>query len=181
MGNAKLRESILVLDDDERILAAYRRAFEHSYHVLTVTNAADAMVLARANVLSCAVLDLHLGEGSSISFMRRLRAEQPSVRIVLVSGYLTTEATVTAVQSGANVVLDKPVAPREILRRLELDPAKDVDRTETPTLAQAMDAHIARVLADCSGNISEAARRLGLYRSSLQRRLSKRRVKLIAY
>ncbi|HLL25500.1 MAG TPA: response regulator [Kofleriaceae bacterium] len=171
--------TVLVVDDDERVLAGYRRGFEHSFNVLAATDIAGAIELAKEHALAFTVLDLHLTEGSSIKFIRQLRHAQPGARIVLVSGYLTTEATVTAVHAGAHLVLDKPVAPREILRRLDAQPALDVDRTETPTLAEAIDAHIARVYADCGGNVSETARRLGLYRSSLQRRLNKRRVKLI--
>ena len=179
-GDGKGRSAtVLVVDDDERILAAYRRGFERSYRVLSATALTSATALARSNTLSFAVLDLHLSEGSSIAFIRQLRGDQPNVQIVLVSGYLTTDATVTAVRAGANVVLHKPVLPGEILRRLEGQSHNDVDRTETPTLAEAIDSHIARVFADCAGNVSETARRLGLYRSSLQRRLNKRRVKLL--
>ncbi|HEY1065540.1 MAG TPA: helix-turn-helix domain-containing protein, partial [Pirellulales bacterium] len=48
-----------------------------------------------------------------------------------------------------------------------------VTNPETLTLARAEWEHINRVLADCGGNISEAARRLGLHRRSLQRKLQK--------
>ena len=44
---------------------------------------------------------------------------------------------------------------------------------ETPSLARAEWEHINRVLSDCGGNISEAARRLGIHRRSLQRKLQK--------
>jgi two-component system response regulator RegA len=173
------RGAILVLDDDDRLLAAYRRAFESSFAVQTASTVAEAVSLSQQHSFRYAVLDLYLDEGSSIAFIRQLRTEQPNVHIVVVSGYLNTDAVVTAVKAGAHCVLDKPVMPREILRRLQVQPANDVDRYQTPTLDKAIDAHIARVLTDCGGNVSEAARRLGLYRSSLQRRLSKRRMKLL--
>ena len=44
---------------------------------------------------------------------------------------------------------------------------------EVPTLARVEWEHIHRVLTDCNGNISQAARLLGLHRRSLQRKLSK--------
>lgn len=44
----------------------------------------------------------------------------------------------------------------------------------TPTLREAMDAHVERVLAECNGNISDAARRLGVQRSTVQRWLRNR-------
>ena len=42
-----------------------------------------------------------------------------------------------------------------------------------PSLARVEWEHINRVLADCGGNISEAARVLGIHRRSLQRKLAK--------
>jgi two-component system response regulator RegA len=168
--------TVLAVDDDERTLVAFRRALEPSYRVVTATTIAAASAIA-ADV-QLAIVDLHLRDGTSIELVRQLRAQNSNLRIAVVSGYLTTEATVVAVKAGADVVLNKPIAPREILRRLEAEKV-DVDPKETPTLAEAVDAHIARVYTDCAGNVSETARRLGLYRSSLQRRLSKRGVKLV--
>ncbi|HVZ59976.1 MAG TPA: helix-turn-helix domain-containing protein, partial [Terriglobales bacterium] len=44
---------------------------------------------------------------------------------------------------------------------------------EVPSLARVEWEHIQRVLADCQGNISQAAKLLGLHRRSLQRKLVK--------
>jgi two-component system response regulator RegA len=88
------------------------------------------------------------------------------------------------VRKGVAAVLFKPVHPSEIVRRLcrtdPANPANPADPAEpaacdwvTPTLARAEWEHINRVLMDCNGNVSEAARRLGILRQSLQRRLRK--------
>jgi len=93
----------------------------------------------------------------------------------LLSGYLSIDITVEAVKAGADVVLAKPVTVGEVLHRVLGE-----DYTEpvtTPSLAQVEAEHIARVLTDCNHNISEAARRLGIYRSSLQRKLRKQTAK----
>jgi two-component system response regulator RegA len=76
-------------------------------------------------------------------------------------------------RKGAHLVLFKPVHPGEILRQLppHVEPTDQV--CVTPTLARAEWEHIQRVLMDCKGNVSEAARRLGILRQSLQRRLRK--------
>ena len=47
--------------------------------------------------------------------------------------------------------------------------------TDSERLADVERAHVLRILALAGGNISEAARRLGIFRSSLQRRLRKYR------
>ncbi|HTT69653.1 MAG TPA: helix-turn-helix domain-containing protein, partial [Anaeromyxobacteraceae bacterium] len=49
----------------------------------------------------------------------------------------------------------------------------DEPAATVPSLQRVEWEHIQRVLADCGGNISEAARRLGIHRRSLQRKLQK--------
>lgn len=170
----RLARTVLVVDDDERVLASFRRGFAREWQVTTTPSASAATQLAGEHHFDLAILDLRLGDTSSVPLIRELRAKQPDLRIALMSGYLTTDSTVAAVHAGVEIVVDKPITPREILRRLDAGRAADVDANETPTLAQAVDAHIARVQADCDGNITETARRLGIHRSSLQRRLGRK-------
>jgi two-component system response regulator RegA len=173
---AELR-NVLVLDDDERILSMYTRCFDSSWKVHSASTTSEALALSQSHRIDAAVLDLHIGTSSSIPLVRALRTARPQIRIMVVSGYLTTETTVIAVRSGADVVVDKPIRPREVMKRLFGDMPPDVVTKETPTLEEAIESHIARVYADCDGNVSETARRLGIYRSSLQRRLRRNCVK----
>jgi two-component system response regulator RegA len=173
---AELR-NVLVLDDDERILSMYKRCFDSGWKVHSASTTSEALALAQSNRIDAAVLDLHIGTSSSIPLVRALRTARPQIRIMVVSGYLTTETTVIAVRSGADVVVDKPIRPREVMKRLFGDGPTDVEAKETPTLEDAIESHIARVYADCDGNVSETARRLGIYRSSLQRRLRRSSLK----
>lgn len=82
---------------------------------------------------------------------------------------------VEATRLGAAGYLSKPVDADEVVRAL-LTPEASLEASlavETPTLARAEWEYIHRVLADCGDNVSEAARRLGLHRRSLQRKLQK--------
>ncbi len=84
------------------------------------------------------------------------------------------DVTVAAVRAGADIIAFKPITFREIIQRLEEgEEAEEPALDDTPSLARAEWEHIMRVLSDCDGNVSAAARRLGIYRSSLQRRLRK--------
>lgn len=164
-------KSVLVLDDDERMLSAMARTLRHSRRVFTATTSSEAAAVARREKPDLIVVDLRLGSQSGLDIVRELKAEMPSSMFALVSGYLTVDSTVAAVRAGADVVLTKPVTGGEIVRRVEDQATEALDNDTTPTLAQAESEHIARVMTDCNGNISEAARRLGIFRSSLQRRL----------
>ena len=173
MGERRVIRSVLAVDDDEQILGGYRRGFGKERTVLTTADPATARQIARRERCELAIVDLRLKGESGISLTRDLKADVPEMLIVLCSGYLSVEVAVAAVHAGADAVLFKPITARDILRRVEEGPAVEPDLEDTPTLARAEWEHITRVLADCNGNISLAARRLGIYRSSLQRRLRK--------
>jgi two-component system response regulator RegA len=76
---------------------------------------------------------------------------------------------------GAINYLQKPLDTEQILAAFEKE-AEAIPHGspgDTPSLARVEWEHIQRVLADCEGNISLAARKLGLHRRSLQRKLGK--------
>lgn len=163
--------TVLVVDDDQLVLSSFRRRIEASYTALTATNATTARSLARQRPPDLAIVDLNLGRESGIELMRSLKTEHPSTIMVLISGWASIDNAVVAVRAGADHVLQKPVTFTEILSRI--DGTSNGNEVETPTLERAEWEHISRVISDCSGNLSLAARRLGVYRSTLQRRLRK--------
>ena len=164
--------TVLAVDDDATVLAAVTRAMGRQRTVMTASDPDAAIDKARTRPPDLAIVDLRIGAASGIELTRRLKSELPDTVVVLVSGYLSIDLTVAAVRAGADHVMAKPITANDILRRVEEGNA-DPDLDATPTLADAENEHIARVLGDCDGNISEAARRLGIHRSSLQRRLRK--------
>jgi two-component system response regulator RegA len=125
--------------------------------------------IARAKGPDLALVDLKLPDGTGIDVVKQLLAITPSCRIVMLSGHATVPAAVEAMRAGAVDFLTKPVAGTEILTALrdalEPLPAESLDQIERN--------HILGVLQACGGNITEAARRLGLYRRTLQRKLQK--------
>jgi two-component system response regulator RegA len=167
-------QTVLVVDDDERLLAAFASYLGRKCdgRVLTATSSRAACELARKHRPTLAVIDLQLGHESGIDLIRTLKQQQPAMRAVLITGYGSLEAAVCAMRAGAEDVLAKPVTWAEIVNRLDRHERRDSAKPppiETPTLARAQWEHVQRVLGDCNGNISAAARRLGMYRSTLQR------------
>ncbi|MEM9189755.1 MAG: helix-turn-helix domain-containing protein, partial [Myxococcota bacterium] len=85
-------------------------------------------------------------------------------------------SAVDAVQLGATHYLTKPASAEDVLRAFHRSgPEDQLDErpSEVPSLARVEWEHIHRVLADTGGNISKAARLLGIHRRSLQRKLAK--------
>jgi two-component system response regulator RegA len=174
MARRRSIRNVLVVDDDETLLASWRRTIARERSVTTASDVASALSFAEKQPFDLAVIDLRLGTQSGIELIRQLKKAQPELLVVLCSGYLSVSAAVAGVHAGADIVVFKPITFREILNSIDKhDQEETPELNDTPTLARAEWEHIMRVLADCNGNVSMAARRLGIYRSSLQRRLKK--------
>jgi two-component system response regulator RegA len=123
-----------------------------------------------------AVLDLKMPGASGIDLLREIRAQDPATEVLILTGYGSIATAVEATKLGAIGYVPKPVDADELLAafaRQRGEAPSPAAPMETPSLARAEWEHIQRVLSDCSGNISEAARRLGIHRRSLQRKLQK--------
>lgn len=164
--------TILVVDDDERLLRAYSRTHPQAVTFFTAQDSATALALAGEHHPELVIVDLQLGKESGITLVRELRTSLPDACIVLVSGYGSIDTTVSAMRAGADDVVEKPVTLREIIFRVERE-LNDPTTFEPATLERAQWEHIQRVLGDTNGNISMAARKLGVYRTTLRRWLRK--------
>jgi two-component system response regulator RegA len=134
------------------------------------------MALARADCPEMAVVDLRMPGRSGLELIRDLKALDAETKVVVLTGYGSIATALEAVRLGARHYLTKPVDADELLAafdRAQPSPASP-PVVECPSLARVEWEHINRVLADCGGNVSQAARVLGIHRRSLQRKLQKR-------
>jgi two-component system response regulator RegA len=176
MAETPTVRNVLLVDDDPHLLSGWKRSAARVRGV-TVFEASDASTARRLvsdEDIDLAVIDLWLGKESGIDLIRVLRKKAPEAKLALCSGYMSVATAVNAMRAGADTVLLKPITFTDILRRFD-DSARDdnVGIEPTPTLARAEWEHIMRVLADCNGNLTMAAQRLDVARSTLQRRLRK--------
>jgi len=171
----RAQRSVLVVDDDDVFRTRLGKAFQdRGFEVRTAHDAAQAIRLAGQDSPEFAVVDLRMPGASGLDVVRELHAIDPASVIVMLTGYGSIATAVEAVRAGAVHYLSKPVDIDQILAAFEGKSATThVGSVEVPSLARVEWEHIQRVLNDCDGNISQAARLLGLHRRSLQRKLSK--------
>ena len=91
----------------------------------------------------------------------------------MLTGYGSIATALEAMRCGANHYLTKPVDADQILAAYEGHLPSSEAAASVPSLARVEWEHIQRVLTDCGGNVSQAAKLLGIHRRSLQRKLSK--------
>jgi two-component system response regulator RegA len=172
-------QSLLVVDDDDPFRARLARAFrERGFVVREARDGDEALALAREESPELAVVDLRMPGAGGLDVVRGLHEIDPTTRIVVLTGYGSIATAVEAMRLGAVHYVAKPADADDLLAafaRAEPAPPDDVPDAErpVPSLARVEWEHINRVLADCHGNVSQAARLLGLHRRSLQRKLAK--------
>ena len=167
---------LLIVDDNARFAATLATEFrDRGYEVETVEGLVAASQVD-ALKFQFAIVDLRLRQDSGLDVIQMLRTKSEEMRIVVLTGYGSIATAVQATKLGAAHYLTKPVEVDEIERALLTDELDNED-VPIPTEFQSLYRHereyIEFVLAECGGNISQAARRLGLHRQSLQRKLRK--------
>jgi two-component system response regulator RegA len=176
----ELPRSILIVEDDDVFRRRLAQAFaDRGFEVCEARDADEALDAARHDTPEFVVVDLRMPGRSGLDVVRELKALDAATSIVVLTGYGSIATALEAVRLGAQHYLTKPADVEAILaafeRRTDAAPVPaDVPiPMETPSLARVEWEHINRVLMDCNGNVSQAARVLGLHRRSLQRKLSK--------
>ncbi|MBL9039786.1 MAG: response regulator [Archangium sp.] len=170
--------SILVIDDDDVFRRRLARALsERGYDVREAGTPVEALRLAEADTPELALVDLNLAGHSGLEVVRQLVALDRTTRALVLTGYGSIATAVEAMRLGAVGYLPKPADADEILaafERASQPPSTELNpAVAAPSLARTEWEHIQRVLNDTGGNISETARRLGMHRRSLQRKLAK--------
>jgi two-component system response regulator RegA len=164
--------TLLIVDDDDAFRERLARAMrDRGYVAIGVGDHASALAAAREDSPELALVDLRLPGESGLTIVRDLKQLDPSTVVVVLTGYGSIATAVESIKLGAASYLTKPADADQIVAAFEgIQPPEDA---AVPSLARVEWEHIQRILADSGGNISQAARALGIHRRSLQRKLTK--------
>jgi two-component system response regulator RegA len=172
--------SLIIVEDDATFARTLQRSFERrGYRVRVANDLAELETLLDAEVPDRAVVDLKLGTSSGLPCIQALHARDPAMLIVVLTGYASIATAVEAIKLGACHYLVKPSNTDDIEAAFE-KPGGDPDAPlgHRPTSIKTREWEmINETLAETGFNISETARRLGMHRRTLARKLEKRPVK----
>ena len=169
--------TILIVEDDDHLRERLARALDA--RGLEVRQARDydgAIQSVRDDSPEYMLVDLRMpGSKSGLDVIRDAKAIDPATVIVVLTGYGSIATALEAVRLGAANFISKPADADQILAAFaQTAPgAAHTEPAEVPSLARVEWEHINRVVTDCGGNISRAARLLGIHRRSLQRKLAR--------
>ncbi len=170
---------LLLVEDDEAFARALKRSFERrGYQVALAAGLDAAIAQLQQHSPTHAVVDLKLGTESGLAVVRRLHEHDAQMMIVVLTGFASIATAVEAIKLGACNYLVKPSNTDDIEAAFDGEPsamAEQLPVAARPTSIKTLEMErIHEVLAESGFNISEAARRLGMHRRTLARKLAKR-------
>lgn len=171
---------MLLVDDDEDFCLVLARALERrGFRIEVAHSEAIASRAAQDLKPEYAIVDLRIGKDSGLNVIKALVAIQPAVRIVVLTGYASINTAVESIKLGAVHYLTKPAQVAEIIQAFDYQEGNS--EVEIPAMSMSTRRveweHLQKVLADHNGNISAAARAMGMHRRTLQRKLAKKPVR----
>jgi two-component system response regulator RegA len=171
---------LLLVDDDKTFCMVLEEALaKRGFEVFVAHNLDRGIELAEKIEPEFAVIDLRIDHESGLALVKRLAELDDNTRIVMLTGYASIATAVEAIKLGAIHYLTKPADADEIVAALHKDEGDStVEIKEKPLSVKRLEwEHLQKVLVEHDGNISAAARALGMHRRTLQRKLEKRPVK----
>ena len=171
-----MTRTLLIVEDDTALAATLMESFtRRGYRVRHAGSTEEGIALAEGDPPDLALVDLKLPGRSGLECVQALAAMEPAPRIVVLTGFASIATAVEAIKLGAAHYLAKPATTSEIegaFAREAGDASVSVTARRTSLRTQEWET-IQATLRDCDFNISEAARRMGMHRRTLARKLAK--------
>lgn len=170
---------LLIVEDDGDVRHAAQLALEPYVETSdAVASPDEAAALLAPGRYGCVLLDMNYlaGERSGregMDALDRIKARDPAVAVVLMTAFGRVSLAVAALKRGGHDFLLKPWRNRDLLAAVRsASEATQAARAGQPLESLERDA-IEMALAHSSGNIAQAASRLGLSRPALYRRMAR--------
>jgi CheY-like chemotaxis protein len=116
-----MAKSILIVDDEEIIRNVLRRKLEQttSYKVLTADDGTVALDMFKQEPVDLVISDLLMNEMNGIELLRNLKEIEPSIPVIIITGYGTLDDAIEAIHLGAEDFIKKPFDINEVLDTVE--------------------------------------------------------------
>jgi UDP-3-O-[3-hydroxymyristoyl] N-acetylglucosamine deacetylase len=112
--------TVLVVDDEERIRSSLRGILsDEGFRVIETGNAPGVMGIIAREHPELVLLDVWMPELDGIELLRRIKAEQPDTRVIMISGHANIQNAVAATRLGAEDFLEKPFSVAGLLASID--------------------------------------------------------------
>jgi len=150
--------TILVVEDDAENRAAMVKVLESAeYKVLETDNGQQALDILNEEDVDILVTDLRLPVMDGVELLKRAKAVEQDVEVIMITGHGTVEIAVEAIKEGAYDFITKPVKKAKLLRAVEKAAEKQYLSRENRELRQQLGQGARRIIY-ASGEMRDIAR-----------------------
>ncbi len=168
--------TLLVVDDNPAILTALKICLgAHFERIITLSQPDSLPALLQTETVSAVLLDMNFSLGvdsgrEGLLWLQAILKRHPDLPVILMTAYADVPLAVRGLKAGAADFVTKPWDNGELLHKL-----KDAigRRTEVKPLEQLETEHIRKAVDQCDGNLTQAAKLLGITRQTLYTKLKK--------
>ncbi len=106
---------VLLVDDDRTLLESCSSVMKsEGYTCATARRAEEALSLAATRTFDVALIDLYLQETSGLELLGQIRAKQPDVLPIIITGRASVESGIESIRAGAWEYLPKPFSALQL-------------------------------------------------------------------
>ena len=117
--NRPRRLRVLFIEDEPALRLSYERFFRPRYELAFASSGAEALSLVPAYQPHVTVLDMRLPDTDGIDLLRRLRAVQPDLRVIVTTAYLSIEPQLRMLDLPFSGYFVKPFDLNELRDRID--------------------------------------------------------------
>jgi two-component system response regulator HydG len=120
---------LLIIDDDKDIcLVLSKFLTKNNYEVDVAHRGDEGLKLLRAHDYTLILCDYRLPDFTGVEMLRKIKLLQPSVAVIIITGYSDVRTAVETFRYGANDYVTKPLYPDELLVTIRETIAKNEKR-----------------------------------------------------
>jgi two-component system response regulator HydG len=125
---------LLIIDDDKDIcLVLSKFLTKNNYEVDVAHRGDEGLKLLRAHDYTLILCDYRLPDFTGVEMLRKIKLLQPTVAVIIITGYSDVRTAVETFRYGANDYVTKPLYPDELLVTIKETIAKNEKRNSVET------------------------------------------------
>ena len=122
-----MSERVLLIDDEKDFLEVMSERMQNrDIDVTTASSAREALALVEKESYDAIILDLQMPEMDGLQALERLKAINPDLQVILLTGHATVEKGVQAMKLGATDVLEKPADIQTLTEKIRKAHARKI-------------------------------------------------------
>lgn len=129
-----MSEKVLLVDDEENFINTLaERMRTRGMDVSTTTSPKEALKMIEKESFDAVVLDLLMPEMNGLETLNIMKAKNPDLQVILLTGHATVEKGIEAMKSGAMDLIEKPADLKTLTEKIHKAQAKKMILVEKRT------------------------------------------------